>query len=306
MIRAIVALLACILTGVQAVFIIMGKDGICLNEGCKIVDTYPKVPPIFFNSAGFIFFLILFICFVNGRKGSEYWHRFAKLLLLTGLAAEGVLVFFQYSIVTAFCSYCLIIFSLILLLNLLCGLRQFFSSMMVFSVVFVMLLSLELRAVSNSDMSLDTGSYAAIGEESEEVVHYLFFSETCEHCENILSLMEDNNKCSFRFNPIDRINHFSLSDSSLYPEYDPGVNISFLKSLKITEIPVLVVAGQERVVVLKGEGRIRKYLDEQCLRKEEIDVNGTSQNAGSYRDYLNDSNQLEGGCSVEEDCGKLE
>ncbi len=306
MIRAIVAFLASVLTGVQAVLIIIGKDGICLNEGCKIVDTYPKIPPLYFNAAGFVFFLILFCCFINGRKGSEYWHRFAKLLLLAGLAAEAVLIFFQYSIVTAFCSYCLIIFSCILLLNLLCGLRQFFSSMTVFIAVFVMLLSLELRAVSNSDMSLDTGSYAVIGEENEGGVHYLFFSETCEHCENVLSVIEDdNNRCNIRFNPIDRINGFSLLDSKRYSDYDPGVNIAFLKSLKLTEIPVLVVTEQEKIVVLKGEGRIKKYLDEQCLGEEEADFSGTSQTAGSYQEYLSDSNQLEEGCSVEEDCEKL-
>ena len=305
MIRAIVAFLASVLTGVQAVLILIGKDGICLNEGCKIVDTYPKVPPLYFNAAGFIFFLILFCCFIYGRKGSEYWHRFAKLLLLAGLAAEAVLIFFQYSIVTAFCSYCLIIFSSILLLNLLCGLRQFFSSMIVFIAVFVMLLSLELRAVSNSDMSLDAGSYAVIGEENEGVVHYLFFSETCEHCENVLSVIGDDNRCNLQFNPIDRIDHFSVSDSRLYADYDPGVNIAFLKSLKLTEIPVLVVAEQEKIVVLKGEGRIKKYLAEQCLVAEETDFGGTSQTTGSYQEYLSDSNQLEEGCSVEEDCEKL-
>jgi len=304
MIRAIVAFLASVLTGVQAVLIVIGKDGICLNEGCKIVDTYPKVPPLFFNAAGCIFFLILFCCFIKGREGSEYWHRFAKLMLLAGLAAEAVLIFFQYSIVTAFCSYCLIIFSFIVLLNLLCGLRQFFSSMVVFAAVFVMLLSLELRAVSSSDLSLDGGSYAEIGEESDGAAHYLFFSETCEHCENVLSLIEENNSCNIRFNPIDQINHFSLPGSRLSAGYDSEVNITFLKSLNITEIPVLVAIGQEKVVVLKGEGGIKKFLNEHCRGEEEIDFSETSQATDSYKDYIPGLNQLEEGCSVDEDCEK--
>ena len=128
MIRAIVAFLASVLTGVQAFLIIAGRDGICLNEGCEVVDSIPKLPPLYFNIAGFVFFLVLSWCFLKGRRGSKYWHQFAKILLLAGCAAEGVLFFYQYSIVSVFCSYCLIILSIILLLNILSGLRQLFTS----------------------------------------------------------------------------------------------------------------------------------------------------------------------------------
>ena len=139
MIRAIVAFLAGVLTAVQALLIVAGREGICLNEGCEIVDKFPKLPSLYFNIAGCIFFFILSWCFLKGRKGPEYWHQFAEVLLLTGLAGQGVLLFFQYSIVTAFCSYCLIIFSTILLLNFLCGVRQLFTSVTIFIAVFAML-----------------------------------------------------------------------------------------------------------------------------------------------------------------------
>jgi len=304
MIRAITAFLATILTGLQAVLLIIGKDGICLNEGCRIVDSFPKLPPLYFNIAGAIYFCILFWCFLKGRKGSEYWHRFAKLLLLAGLATEAVLLFFQYSIVTAFCSYCLIIFSFIFLLNILCGLRHLFSSLVISVSVFVMLSSLQLRAVSTSDMSLAGGSFARIGEESENGMLYLFFSETCEHCENVISIINENNRCDLRFNPVEYIDHFSLTKSSRFANYDPKINVAFLKSLNIKEIPVLVATEQERVVVLKGEGRIKKYLEEQCLSGEEVDYSGTSQTVGSDFGYLPVLNPAEEGCSVEEDCEK--
>ena len=305
MIRAIVAFLGSILTGLQAVFIVIGREGLCLNEGCKIVDSFPKLPPLYFNIAGCIYFLTLFWCFLKGRRGSEYWHQFAKLLLLAGIASEAVLLFFQYSIVAAFCSYCLIVFSFILLLNILSGLRQVFASMVIFTAVFAILLSLELRAVSSSDMSLDAGSYAQIGEESKHSAHYLFFSESCAHCENVIATIDETNSCDIRFNPIDRIDHFSLSGIRLFSDYDPGVNVAFLRSLSIEEIPVLVVSDQERVLILKGESRITAYLNEHCLVGEEIDYSGSSQTTNSNYGHLPDPAQKEEGCPVEEDCVDL-
>jgi len=302
MIRAITAFLATILTGVQAVLLYIGKDGICLNEGCKIVDTFPRLPPLYFNIIGCVYFFTLSWCFFKGREGSEYWHRFAKLMLLAGLAAEGVLLFFQYSIVTAFCSYCLIIFSFILLLNILCGLRQLFGSLIIFISVFSMLSSLQLRAVSTSDVSLSGGSFAQIGEESENSAKYLFFSETCEHCEKVISTIDGDNRCDLRFNPVERIENFTLPGSRRFLEYDPEVNIGFLKSLDIKEVPVLVSMEQERVVILKGEGRIQEYLNEQCLGREPVDYSGTSQDIGLDYKYLPDLKSQEEGCSVEENC----
>ncbi len=306
MIRAIVALLGSILTGLQAVFLVIGREGLCLNEGCKIVDSFPKLPPLYFNIAGCLYFLTLFWCFLKGRKGSEYWHQFAKLLLLAGIASEAVLLFFQYSIVSAFCSYCLIVFSFILLLNILSGLKQLFASMVIFAAVFAILFSLELRAVSSSDISLDAGSYAQIGEESDHSSLYLFFSETCAHCEKVIAAIDADNICNIRFNPIDRIDHFSLSGSRQFSEYDPGINLGFLKSLNIKEIPVLVVTDREGAMVLKGESRIIVYLDEHCFGGDaEIDYSGSSQTSSSDYGQLPVQNQLEEGCSVEEDCEDL-
>ncbi len=306
MIRAIVAFLASVLTGIQALLIVTGREGICLNEGCEIVDSFPKLPPLYFNIAGSVFFLILFWCFIKGRKGSEYWHQFAKILLLAGLAGEGVLLFFQYSIVAAFCSYCLIISSIILLLNILCGIRQLFTSVIVFIAVFAMLSTLELRGVSSSNISLDAGSYAQIGEEVEGAELYLFFSETCEHCENVISTIGEDNRCNIRFNPIERIDQFSLPGSRRLSDYDPGINAAFLKGLNIKEIPVLVAREQGRIVILKGESRIKKYLDDECTGEEERIYDETSQVTGSGYEFLPGLNPLNEGCSVDTDCEEID
>ncbi len=65
MIRAIVAFLASVLTGVQAFLIVTGREGICLNDGCEVVDSFPHLPPLYFNIAGFVFFMILPLFKIN-------------------------------------------------------------------------------------------------------------------------------------------------------------------------------------------------------------------------------------------------
>jgi thiol-disulfide isomerase/thioredoxin len=302
MIRAIVAFSGAVLTGLQIVLLVIGKEGICLNEGCKIVDGFPKLPPLYYNVAGCAFFLVLFWSFLKGRKGWGGWSQFCGVLLLAGIASEAVLLFFQYSIVGAFCSYCLIIFSFILLLNALSGLRQLFTASVIFAAVFVVLLSLNLKAVTGPGVSLESGSYARLGEGEGQPLLYLFFSETCPHCEKVIEAIEPDNKCTLRFNPVDRIEYFSLPGSSLFSGYDPEVNVGFLKNLEITEIPVLMAREQERTVILQGESRIIRYLTKHCFTGGETDYGGSSSASSSGYDYLLPQEKAEEGCSVEQEC----
>ena len=166
----------------------------------------------------------------------------------------------------------------------------------------IYLTAFELRGVSSFDGSLDTGSYARIGEETKEVELYLFFSETCEHCENVMSIIGEDNSCNIRFNPVGRIEHFSLPGSKRFPDYNPGVNTLFMKSLNLKEIPVLVIREKERIVVLNGERRIKKYLNDECLGVGKRIYSETSQLTSPGYGYLPVPNQMEEGCSVESDC----
>ena len=140
MIRATIAFLASILTAIQALYIYIKGQTICFSNGCAIVDSMTAVSPFYFNIAGLVFFQVLFWCLLWGRDGSEFWHKFARLLLLAGLCSEAVLVFFQYSIAGVFCSYCLVILAVIVLLNMLSGLRQILRGIVLFSAVYNRLL----------------------------------------------------------------------------------------------------------------------------------------------------------------------
>ena len=303
MIRAIIAFLASALTAVQAFSIFIKGQTLCFNSGCAIVDSLTTVSSLYFNLAGFLYFQILFWCLLWGREGSEHWHKIARLLLLAGLCAEAVLVFFQYSIATVFCSYCLVILSFIVLLNVLSGPRQIFRGLVLFSAVIIACFSLQFRAAGGSGLSLDTGSMAMVTKEKKEAKLYLFFSSTCPHCEKVIEFLREENTCSVRFNPVERMDDFSFPGVDSFAEYNSEVNLNFLKSLSIAEIPVLVASEKSNTLVLRGKQRILEYLDENCRETKVIDYGGTSSmGTGEYTILPEMESQGDDSCTVAVDC----
>ncbi len=307
MIRAIIAFLASAFTAVQTFFLYRGEKGICFNSGCEVVDSLTTVSPLYINIAGFLFFQAVFWCLLWGRKGSEYWHKVARLLLLTGLATEAVLIFFQYSIAAVFCSYCLVVFSIIVLLNILCGLRQIFCGAVLFFAVIVTCFSLQFRTATGSGTSLDAGSIAMMAGEKEDTELYLFFSSTCSHCEKIIDFLRQENHCTVRFNPVERIDTFTFPGANLL-EYNPTVNFNFLKSLSLKEVPVLVAREQHSALVIKGELMIREYLEENCRNEKVEDYSGTTSTTelSGYDFQPTLGTPTDDGCMLATDCDNEE
>jgi hypothetical protein len=303
MIRAIISFLAGLLTAIQAVLLYTGAKGLCFNDACAIVDSMTNIPPIFFNIGGFLFFLTLFWLFLLGRKGSEYWHKFARLLLLSGLTAEAVLVFFQHSIARVFCSYCLVIFAIIVLLNLCCGLRQLVRGVALFTAVLAACFSLQfVPSSSGRGASLDLGSMATINGKKDGVRLYLFFSASCRHCEKVIEALSTNNSCGVRFNPIEKIEKFTIPTAVMVADYDPQINRSLLQSLSINEVPVLLAKDLDEVLVIKGEKHIQEYLEKNCRQSRKMDNSGNSNKmAPGYLDFSR-SKQPDDVCPVNTTC----
>jgi len=304
MVRVIISFLASVLTVVQIVLLRTGTKGLCFNDGCAIVDSMTNISPLFFNIAGFLYFQTLFWFFLRGRNGSEYWHKLARLLLLAGLAAEAVLLFFQHSIATVFCSYCLVVFAVIALLNLCCGLRQLVRGVVIFIAVLGACFSLQFRPPANAKgLSLDAGSMAMMNDNKDGVKLYLFFSASCPHCEKVIEAMGEENICSARFNPIEKIEKFTVPNMVLFADYDPQVNRTLLQSLSINEVPVLMVKAEEEILVFKGEKRIREYLQKTCRQSRNVDFSGTSQSMLPKYNFLPEAQKSkEDACALDTDC----
>ena len=300
MVKVIISSFAALLTGIQALIIFFGGKGICLNGGCAVVESFTRISPLYFNLAGCFYFLFLSWCFFQARKEKEIFRILADFMLWGGIAAEAVLVFFQYTVVSTFCSYCLIVCSAIVLLTVLSGLKQMFGGAVFFIAVFLVLSFLDFKVSSGGNVSLDGGSYAQISGEKNKPSLYLFFSERCPHCENVISVINENCSCTVRFNPVDTVTGLSLPGGSRFAEYDPLVNVNFLQYIGIIQIPVLVVRGPEKIVILQGESRIIDYLRENCGNK--TDYGGVSMTTGSGGNSYLPFWEKEEGCSVKEDC----
>ncbi|MEE4164554.1 MAG: hypothetical protein V2I35_01045 [Desulfocapsaceae bacterium] len=295
----ILSLIGAALTGLQTFLIIYQGNGLCLNKGCEIVDSLTLLPPLYFNIAGLLFFLFVAFGLSQARKGSELWQRFTSLLLLAALAAEAVLVCFQYFITDIFCSYCLIIFSLIVLINLFMGLRQIFRGLIIFSAVAMAFASLDFAVDDQTTFSLEDGTLATFRMQEPEDQLYLFFSSTCPHCETVIEAMKEEIRCDVNFNPVDRVASFTFPNIEISPSFEPRVNVSYLKHLGIREVPAMASITEKRTTVLSGEKAIMDYLRQQCLPGPKDNTSETPDNqSGSYSFPLPETDA----CTVTEDC----
>jgi hypothetical protein len=295
----ILSLVGCALTGLQTFLILYRGDGLCLNEGCEIVDSLTLLPPLYFNIAGFLFFLFISFGISQARKGSELWQRFTSLLLLAAVAAEAVLVCFQYFITDVYCSYCLIIFSLIVLINLFMGLRQTFRSVVIFAAVCMAFSSLDFNVDNQTAFSLDDGTLATFKADSSDRQLYLFFSSTCTHCESVIETMKEEISCNVNFNPVDQVASFTFPNIDVSPSFEPRVNVSYLKHLGISEVPAMTSIQQQSTTILKGEKAIIEYLQQNCLPGKIEKIAEPQYNQSSnYSFPLPEAD----GCAVAEDC----
>lgn len=306
--QKLLALGGCLLAAAQALLIVLQGDILCLNEGCEIVEKLTTVPPIVFNVAGTLYFLTVFLVLWRSAGGVMGWLGLARLLLLVGMTVEGVLVGFQYYVAEAFCSYCLVVFGIIVMLNLLMGWRQTLAATAVFSAVVLAFSSLHFTPRSDSEgVALDKGVYGRLQREQSKNELYLFFSSTCPHCEDIIATIDSGFSCSLNFNPIDSLKAAPLPGLVIRTEHSPAVNRSFLKNLGITEIPSLVIKGEGELRILIGKQLIGEYLDAACREPADpvestTDISGTSDQTTVLPFFPTEFQK--DACAVDQDCEK--
>lgn len=305
-ISIILSLIASLLTATQILLILLGGDGVCFNEGCKIVDNLTRVPPVVFNLVGFLFFQLVFWGLLLERKNPGWPLRTVKLLVLAGMASEGVLVGFQLFIAGVFCSYCLVVCAFIVLLNISFGFKQAVSGTVVIASVFLAFSSLQLNSTQSSkDLCLDQGNYGIRPADRSYPQFSLFFSSNCLHCENIIGILKTLDSCSVRFQPIDDIRMLDFPGLERTPVYSASANRSFLKSLGIEEVPVLMAKDQSGIRILKGEQQIKEYLDQICEVKTPSSSNVILQTSSNNGSFLPNLVPEDDACSMLKDCDPI-
>lgn len=276
----VVALSASLLTLVQIILLESGLEGICFSGGCEIVDSQTTISPVWFNFMGLVFFQSIFWGLWVGQKSKEL-QFYVRLLLFAGLAAEGVFVAFQYIVVEAFCTYCLVIFALVVLLNLLAGLHQALTGAALFAAVIIAFSVLQFKTATPESAvtdinDLEKGVYAVLAGEEKKPKLSLFFSSTCPHCEKVIESLQQGTVCRVNFNPVSKVTKFPLKTVIAKEYYDIGINRSFMASLGQKHIPVLLVEQQRHLQVISGGNAIMSYLDESCRLPPAMSSQGKS------------------------------
>lgn len=295
------ALLSCGFIATQLATIIFKGEAFCLNQGCEIIESLTLVPPLYFNLAGFLFFLTIFAA--NRWNQNQFQPGFdgLRLLLLAGLAAEGVLVSYQMFVAQAWCSYCLIIFGLIVLLNIMYGLKQLLLGIPVFLAVLFAFSSLNFGSsqIMLQAQNLESGTFAVKGQRSQGQL-YLFFSSDCSHCQNVLTAIANDNNCEINFNPIDKIGSLEVPDLKYAADYNPAINRLILSLFKIKTIPVLLARKQQDFTMIKGEDAIVEFINKTCF-EEQIDLYSGSSSDDNAIGFSQETAPA-GECEIEIEC----
>lgn len=299
-----------LLAAVQALLIVLEGNILCLNDGCEIVETLTTVPPIAFNVAGGLFFMTVFLALRQGARGVRGGLELARVLLLAGMAAEGVLIGFQYWVAEVFCSYCLVVFGIIAVLNFLMGMRHILAASAVFCAVLAAFASLQFVPHSEAaGQDLEKGVYGRLDKGESGTSLYLFFSSTCPHCEDVIATLDESFACSLNFSPLDELKQPPMANLAARPAYSPEVNRRYLKTVGISEIPVLAVKTAEEIRILKGKQAIQEYLNGACREIEKGPAGQMSTEkpgVGAPDSLLPFVSPAPGGaedaCSVEEEC----
>ncbi|RJX34537.1 MAG: hypothetical protein C4531_03950 [Desulfurivibrio sp.] len=301
-----IALLACGFIGVQIAMIIFSGKALCLNDGCSIAEKLTTVAPVYLNLSGFVYFLAVFlVCRWSGPRTPPAidWLR---LLLLIGLAVEGVLVSYQVFVIHALCSYCLIIFSFIVLLNVLYGRQQLFIGIPLFGAVLAAFTILNfgptLLTLQNQTLASGTLAVRKCAQPLKQL--YFFFSSDCPHCKNVLQALENCNSCEFHFNPIDKIKSMDMPELEYSPTYNPALNRLILSLVKIETIPVLLVQNPDGLTFIKGEESIIRFISQTCFREEpQLYLDSSLYNAPQGMSVYDEQ---QGECNIQLDCPDAE
>ena len=300
---AFVAFIGLVFTIAQVGYISKTGNTLCLNGGCEIVENLTRLPPILFNLAGALFFLVMLIFTQFAKKnygGDDFRSRAAGALLLAAMAVEGVLLSFQMQVSRAWCSYCLVIFACVFLLNFSLGWRQFIRGLML--VAAVVAVSASLDYASPSDMSdSQRGSYGEIVRPNAAMRMRLYFSTACPHCEEVIASLDKDFSCQIGFYPLEKASELRVAGLRQNPHYDPAVNHALLQGLGLYEVPVLMTREGNETRIITGKDAILAFL--QRCRPLLAPLEGQSVAPNARTPIMPSAgNDTEGSCSIGASC----
>jgi hypothetical protein len=220
------AILGTVFVGTEIIFQSFGKS-ICSAEGCKMVAGDTRFGDISILLIGLtIFFALTILSFATLYLNRTQLEKYINLILVVALSSEGFFVGYQAFRLHMACVFCLITFSIIIilsLLRLLYGEREVIAGFLSFAGVFAL-----FYLVLPAENTFPSG----------ELI--LFYSKDCKYCSEVIEEIEENKMKVGRLNA--------------------GEYSGLLSSVGIEYVPTLFVNKKNQKMFLVGKEAIDQYL----------------------------------------------
>ena len=209
----------------------------CHTEGCKLVSQYVRFGDTIIIVAGLVVFgLLASLSFLNLALREKRIDLIINFLLVVALACEGFLTGYQAFRLHKPCAFCLAVLAIFIALGILRVLDKHKDIIVGFA-CFIVIFGLFY-------LILPATNQVCIPKDKELV---LFYDNNCPHCKEIINECQ---QCNIQvcLLPVRRY-------------------IELFKSLRISQVPVLLINGHNEKRVLIGATKIRNYLQRIQARK---------------------------------------
>lgn len=218
---------------------------LCETEGCELVAKQVRFGDWIILLLGLVIFssiLITFKVYLSEEKKGDlnkgsFYNTICSYILIIALACEGFFTGYQAFRLFTPCYFCLIIFTIIVILGfikLLMGSWELVSGFGALAGVFILFY-----------LVLPVNNVVKVPEDNLTI----FYSENCKHCKELLKELEEKKI---------QIPHVLIDE-----------NPDFLKSVGIDKVPVLFInlPGEKKFLI--GLSNIRSYLFPEPEKKVE-------------------------------------
>lgn len=204
------------------ILIITGST-LCKSDGCSLAGTMISIDKQYLYLLGALFgSLMTYISYLisDQKKETEKLQELWNVLITGALIFESIIYLHLFITTGTVCTICTVIY--ILIISIFIVTRSFVNFIPIILSVF---LALSLMQTSKINFKVNSQ-------------YTLFQSETCPHCKNVKNFLNDNSIVYSKVNAL---------DSESY---------SFLQSLNISSIPVLLEKTNDGYRIIEGDTNI--------------------------------------------------
>ncbi len=222
---SLVSLIGILLTLAEAA-LQLSHSNLCNTQGCLLIAQSVRYSDELIVISGFLVFLAIFVL---NRIKTDTASFLINQLLIAALSAEGVFVGYQLFRMRHICLFCLIVFSIFVVLALIRIIQKHFSVVAGFLSFFaILILFFLLKPIYNTPSPLLNKPLV------------LIYKQSCPHCEKVIQEAKENN-----------INVCTIKAHSCF---------DLLKSLDINRVPLLIISKKDEKKIIVGEQNILQYL----------------------------------------------